>query len=232
MRQNRRLRDLNRELGATITDNEALLLQKDFLLKEVSHRVQNSLQLVSSFLGVQTRALANPVLATHLGEAQRRVSAVALVHRRRYGGGPAETVDLGRYVDDLGRELVASFGSEWARHISIDAEPVLMAADRAINLGLLLTELVINANKYAYDRKPGPIAIRLRRHLNCFQLSVADQGKGRRAGDAGFGSRMMRVLAQSLWAVMEETDDGPGLRVTISGPIGAPETRSDATFPP
>jgi chemotaxis family two-component system sensor kinase Cph1 len=229
MRQNRRVRELNRELSATIAANEGLLLQKDFLLKEVSHRVQNSLQLVSSFLGLQAKAVADAALTAHLSEAQSRVSAVALVHRRLYGGGPAETVDLGRYIDDLGGELVASFGPEWATHISIDADPVLMPADRAVNLGLLLTELVINANKYAYAGKPGPIAISLRQHLNSFRLTVADQGQGRQAADPGFGSRMMRAMAHSLAATMEEANESPGLRVTITGPIGAAAASANAT---
>jgi chemotaxis family two-component system sensor kinase Cph1 len=229
MRQNRRVRDLNRDLSATIADNEALLLQKDFLLKEVSHRVQNSLQLVSSFLGLQAKAVADPALTGHLSEAQRRVSAVALVHRRLYGGGPAETVDLGRYIEDLGGELVASFGAEWAKQISIDAEPVLMPADRAVHLGLLLTELVINANKYAYGGAPGPIAISLRQHQNSFRLIVADQGRGREAADPGFGSRMMRAMAHSLAAVMEETNDSPGIRITITGPIESSADRSNSS---
>ena len=223
MRQTRRVRELNRELSATIADNEGLLLQKDFLLNEVSHRVQNSLQLVSSFLGLQARSVEDPVLTAHLKEAQRRVSAVALVHRRLYSGGPAETVDLGRYIEDLGGELVSSFGRDWATHISIDVEPILMPADRAVNLGLLLTELVINANKYAYDGAPGPVAISLRQHLHSFRLTVADRGRGREMASSGFGNRMMRAMAQTLMAAMEETDASPGLRVTVTGPI---ETRA------
>jgi chemotaxis family two-component system sensor kinase Cph1 len=228
MRQNRRFRELNRELSATIADNEGLLLQKDFLLKEVSHRVQNSLQLVSSFLGLQAKAEGDPALTAHLDAAQRRVSAVALVHRRLYGGGPAETVDLGRYIDDLGGELIASIGPEWAAQISIDADPVLMPADRAVNIGLLLTELVINANKYAYDGGPGPINISLRQHLSSFRLTVADRGRGRQVANSGFGSRMMRAMAQSLAAVIEETNGSPGLSVTVTGPIVTAASSPDA----
>jgi chemotaxis family two-component system sensor kinase Cph1 len=226
VRQNKRVRDLNRELSATIADNESLLLQKDFLVKEVSHRVQNSLQLVSGFLGLQAKAAADPALTTHLTEAQRRVSAVALVHRRLYTGGPVETVDLGRYVEDLGAELIASLGPEWSKHISIDVEPIFMPADRAVNLGLLLTELVINANKYAYGGAPGPIAISLRHHLNSFRLTVTDQGRGRASAPQGFGSRMMRAMVQSLKAEMEETDGSPGLRVLITGPTEAEPVQS------
>jgi chemotaxis family two-component system sensor kinase Cph1 len=220
-RQNRRLRDLNADLTATIAEKDMLLLQKDFLLKEVNHRVQNSLQLVSAFLRLQGRAAGDPVLTGHLDEAQRRLSAVALVHRRLYSDDRIETVDLGRYVEDLCGEISGSMGGD-GHQIRLDLAPVLVATDKAVTIGLILTELVINANKYAYDGGSGPIYIALEQHRNRFRLIVADQGRGKSTTGQGFGSRMLGAMIDQLSGTIEETDNAPGLRVVVSAPIGEP----------
>nr|WP_312993288.1 histidine kinase dimerization/phosphoacceptor domain -containing protein [Rhizobium populisoli] len=83
-RNNRRFRLLNEELTTTVRENESLLRQKDFLLKEVNHRVQNSLQLVAAFLRLQSKSSGDEALKLQLAEADRRLNAVALLHRRLY----------------------------------------------------------------------------------------------------------------------------------------------------
>jgi chemotaxis family two-component system sensor kinase Cph1 len=218
-RQNRRVRDLNRELTATVSDNESLLRQKDYLLKEVDHRTQNSLQLVSAFLGLQAKTEADDVLTGHLKEAQRRVSAVALVHRRLYSDARVETVDLSRYLDDLCVELKSSMGSEWGDRIATYLAPIIVSPDEAVHVGLILTELVINANKYAYAGAPGPIAITLEQHGSRFRLIVADSGSGKSGARQGFGSRMLVAMVEQLAGTLEEADNAPGLRVVVTAPI-------------
>jgi len=218
-RQNRRLSEVNRELIATIGDNESLLLQKDYLIKEVHHRVQNSLQLVSAFLGLQGKDVGDAVLAGHLAEAQRRLSAVSMVHRRLHLDEHVQAVDLARYIGDLCTEVKSTMDQGWADEIQIDLAPVLISTDRAINVGLILTELVINANKYAYGGGAGPIAITLDQHRNRFRLVVADRGAGKAGAGKGFGSRMLGSMVKRLSGTMEETDNEPGLRVTITAPI-------------
>ncbi|WP_240500158.1 histidine kinase dimerization/phosphoacceptor domain -containing protein [Sphingomonas montana] len=222
-RQNRRLRDLNADLVATVAEKDMLLLQKDYLLKEVNHRVQNSLQLVSAFLRLQGRAVGDPVLSGHLEEAQRRLSAVALVHRRLYSDDRIETVDLARYVEDLCGEISGSMGGDGdANRIRLDLAPVLVATDRAVTVGLILTELIINANKYAYGGEAGPIMIGLEQHGSRFRLVVADQGRGKTLSGKGFGTRMLTAMVDQLSGTIEETDNAPGLRVVVSAPIGEP----------
>ena len=135
--------------------------QKEFLIGEVNHRVQNSLQLVSSFLSMQARASDNPELHAALKEAGRRLIAVALVHRRLYRGDQIALVDGARYIEELCADTVSYMGQEWAQHLSLHLSPVLIATDRAIILGLVLTELMINANKYAYGGAAGPIDVEL-----------------------------------------------------------------------
>ncbi len=218
-RQNRRMRDLNRELSATIADNDRLLVEKDFLLKEVSHRTQNSLQLVSAFLTLQARSVADPALTDHLNEAQRRISAVALVQRRLYSDGQLGTIDLSRYLDDLLIDIKSSMDDAWRDLITARLAPVVVSADNAIKFGLILTELVINANKYAYAGGPGPISIGLERQGNRLRLIVADKGAGRTGSRVGFGSRMLGIMLAGINGEVEEGSNEPGLRIVVTAPI-------------
>ena len=218
-RQNRRVRDLNRELTATIADNDRLLMQKDFLLKEVSHRTQNSLQLVTAFLSLQARDVGDPILTAHLSEARRRLSAVGLVHRRLYSDAQLETVDLSRYIDDLVPDIQASMGEGWKDQITLRLAPIVVSADKAIKIGLILTELVINANKYAYGGSPGPILIVLERLGHRLRLVVADNGPGREGARQGFGSKMVAIMVKGIEGAYEEGSNEPGLRIIVTAPF-------------
>ncbi|MDO9336149.1 MAG: histidine kinase dimerization/phosphoacceptor domain -containing protein [Caulobacter sp.] len=223
IRHNRRLRDLNGRLSETLADREALLAQKDFLIREVNHRIQNSLQLVSSFLGLQGRASQSAEVKASLEEAQRRLQAVALVHRRLYRADQVETIDLARYVEELIGDMESSMGAEWDGEITTSLAPITVATDRAVTIGLVLTELVINANKYAYGGRPGPIDIVLEQHQGSFRLIVADRGKGKAGGPnpagAGFGARMMVAMVSQLQGRLEHSDNLPGLRSILTAPL-------------
>lgn len=217
LRQRRRLRELNRELNAIVAENEALLAEKDHLLGEVNHRVQNSLQLVQAFLALQAREEL-PEVAAHLAEAQRRISAVALVHRRLYQADQVEAIDLARYLDDLIGDMRQAMGGEWRNAITADFSPILISADRAVHIGLVVTELVINAQKYAYGGLPGPIAITLEPWRNKFRLIVADQGVGAQRTGQGFGTRMIGAMVERLGGTIERFDNRPGLRAIVTAP--------------
>ena len=220
--QNNRLRGLNAALQRTMDDKDALLLQKDVLMKEVDHRVQNSLQLVSSFLALQARSTNDPQVREQLTEAQARLSAVALVHRRLYRDDQIQTVDLARYLEELVGDMKQSLGAEWASMMRLDLAPALMPTDRAVNLGLVTTELIINATKYAYGGAAGPVTITLEQYGNRLRLVVADEGRGRSNGDdegRGFGSRMMTAMMQRLSGTIEYADNQPGLRAIVIAPI-------------
>lgn len=218
-RRTHRLRELNGRLNETLTDKEALIQQKELLLREVNHRVQNSLQLVSSFLGLQARASDSDLLKESFEEARRRLAAVALVHRRLYRADQIETIDLARYIDDLAAEMLESMGPEWRGKLTLNVAPVMLPTDRAVTLGLVLTELVINANKYAYGGAPGPIDITVEPDGSRFRLIVADHGGGRHGVGSGFGTRMMGAMVSQLSGELEHQDNKPGLRVVLTAPI-------------
>ena len=218
-RQAFRVRELNRELARSVHENELLLQQKGFLLREVNHRVQNSLQLVSAFLKMQSRDIADEASRAHLIEAQRRLTAVALVHRRLYTGESVEIVDLARYLEDLLGELQATMDPAWAARMRLDLAPVQVKADRAVHVGLVMTELVINAQKYAYGGDVGPLAISLDQHLDRFRLIVADRGAGKTLTRQGFGSKMMAAMIAQIGGTLDEEDNRPGLRITVSAAV-------------
>lgn len=217
--QNRRIRDLNRELMSTLEQKDALIQQREFLLGEINHRVQNSLQLVSSFLGMQLREIDEPKGKEAIEEARRRIAAVSLVHRRLYRSDQIDVIDAARYIDELLDDLVASIGSDWKAHISRDLAPALIANDKAIKLGLVLTELVINANKYAYDGAAGPLRISLSENSGMLRLTVADAGKGRKVGGKGFGSRLIDALVGQLEGSLEFSDNMPGTKAALTVPV-------------
>ena len=218
----RRLRDLNGELNRAVAAKDVLLQQKDLLMKEVDHRIQNSLQLVAAFLSMQARAAGPGAVADQLGEAQARLAAVAQVHRRLYRDDQIETIDLSRYLAELTADMKATLGDGWARQMTLDLAPVLIPTDRAVKIGLILTELVINATKYAYPGATGPIALALERHHSRLRLIVADDGNGKQtAGGTGFGSRMMLAMVQQLGGELAMEDNAPGLRVVMTAPIAA-----------
>jgi chemotaxis family two-component system sensor kinase Cph1 len=215
-RGHRRQAELNVRLSEAVAAKDALLQQKEILLKEVNHRIQNSLQLVSSFLALQARDLNEPLLQTAFEEARRRLQAVALVHRRLYRADQIETVDMGRYLEDLVGDLNSSLGEEWSGKVTVDAAPVLVPTDRAVSLGLVVTELVINANKYAYGGAPGPIEVSLEEHGPRLRMVVADHGRGKHTPAEGFGSRMMAAMVRQLGGELAFQDNRPGLRALLT----------------
>lgn len=225
--QNQQLRELNSMLTATLHEREELLQQKDFLIREVNHRVQNSLQLVASFLKLQSRSV-NEETATSLGEAQRRIAAIGLVHRRLYRDDYFGTVDLGRYIEELAEELCTSIGPEWRRQLSMTLVPVLISADRAINIGLVVTELVINISKYAYAGGSGPISIGLSESAGHLRVTIADYGNATAPPQrSGFGTRMMQAIVRSLDGTLSYESLDPGLTATLNLPVEASQDNGD-----
>lgn len=231
-RNNIRMRDLNRELTTSLKENEILLEQKEYLLKEVNHRVQNSLSLVAGFLRMQSRN-ASPEVRDQLEQAEHRLTAVGLVHRRLYQDDSVRVIDLSRYLAELTAELLTTLDADWQNQIGTEFAPILISVDRAVSVGLIVNELVTNASKYAYDGRPGPLNIRLEQYRDMLRVVVADQGRGDsgKTEGTGFGSRMLSALVQGLGGDMTSEGNDPGMKITIIAPIMDAKVRPPEDHP-
>jgi len=204
------------------------------LLREVNHRVANSLALVASLVNMQQRAVAalqDPVAAYDaLVETQNRITAIAQVHRRLYTSNDVSAVDLDAYLGGLAEELETSMRAAGRAHpIRLEVEPVSVATDKAVSLGVIVTELVTNAYKYAYPRSEGQeIRVILRRceasgpEPPPVSIAVEDDGIGwSGAGPSkgtGIGMRIVRAMASSLRSdlVFDATQGGTRASITFA----------------
>ena len=194
------------------------------LLGEVNHRVANSLQLVSAMVRLQANELDDPSAREALEDTQRRIAAIAQVHKRLYTGNDVEQVNMREYLGSLVAELGDTWSSEAARReLKLAAEPITLPTDRAVSLGVIVTELVTNACKYAYPSGSGEVRVALNRDgEDRFVLAVEDDGCGITAGapqGTGLGTKLIRAMAQSLQSIVEYDAGHSGVRATLRAAI-------------
>ena len=196
------------------------------LLREVNHRVGNSLQLVSSFISLQLRQLADEGARSALREAQVRIEAVAHVHRRLYTSSDLATVAMDEYLIGLVEELGKSVGpgaggGEASPRLSLRAEPMRVTTDQAVSLGVIVTELVTNAVKYAYaPGEGGEIRVVLENVAGGRAvLTVEDDGPGLGDGvpkGTGLGSKIVSAMAGGLRSAVEFDGAHKGVRARLA----------------
>jgi two-component sensor histidine kinase len=202
---------------------QAALDRHQVLLKEVNHRVKNSLQVVSSMLLLQANAVGNPELSDRLNEASVRVSAVGRAYERLAYNADYEKIDLVAYLREVIEDLEAAVAP---CKIHLEApEEFQFAADRAILVALIINELVLNAGKYAYPSCPeGSIWVRLVRvEKNNFLASVRDEGIGLHGFDPTtskrLGTRLVNALAKQLGAELSRPPSIKGTNFTLLVPL-------------
>jgi two-component sensor histidine kinase/CHASE3 domain sensor protein len=210
---------LNGELEQRVTTRTLDLAKArdraEVLLSEVNHRVANSLALVSSLVSLQSKALSDQSAKDALAETQDRIFAISLVHKRLYGSGDVRSVDLREYLTGLLEHLRTSLRSQsHGVTISFQLDPIELTTDASINLGVVVTELVTNAFKYAYPQGFGEIRIYLRKLDQRVELSVEDDGVGRADGapakGTGVGTRIVNAMCMSLGSKIEYQQGHPG----------------------
>jgi two-component sensor histidine kinase len=201
------------------------LEQQKLLVNEINHRVKNSLQLVASMFSLQASATHDPALAQSLHEATGRVTAVARVHERLYRTADIETVDLAGYLTDICQDLDGLMP-----HCKVQCEakgPIPIAADRAVRIALLATELVTNAAKHAYPSgREGQVFVKLSGAAGSksVTLSVRDEGVGipdtfdYKSG-RGLGIRIVEALVTQTGANLTIQKLEPGSEFVIEIPL-------------
>ena len=196
----------------------------EILLKEVNHRVKNSLQVVSSMLNLQAKAAGDPVLSARLAEASMRITTVGRAYDRLAYKADYELMELNAYLREVAKDITAAVTP---CELLLEAEgEIQFSADRAILVALVINELASNASKYAYgDKSGGKIWVKVAPSTErTILISVRDEGVGLPAGfDAaksrGLGTRLIMALAQQLDATFEPVAAGVGTNVTLRVPL-------------
>jgi PAS domain S-box-containing protein len=202
-----------RDVTARRNREEALreaLDARELLVREADHRIKNSLQLVGSILALQRTRLATPELRAVLDDAISRVLAVAEAHRALHQSTDLRTVDFGTMLSDLCRH--AATLSPTISFTCACPTPIDLDTERAIPIGLIVSEVLTNAAKYAYAAEGGPVALSAAAAEGMITITVADQGRGipESAGNGrGIGSRIITSIARQIGATVA-TASGPG----------------------
>ena len=199
------------------------IIQKDLMLREVNHRVKNSLQLVSSLLRLESRQIADPVTRRHFDEACARVATVARVHERLYKTDKVGVVEFGQFLRDLCADLSHSAMIEQGHHIDVHADTRELPTDKVIPLALIVNELVTNAVKYAYPvGTRGAIHVQFRSAQDgSFEVVVADEGVGLPSGfdpaaTKSLGMRMVSALLGQVGAELSCASNSGGTKFIIA----------------
>ncbi|BAB52130.1 histidine kinase dimerization/phosphoacceptor domain -containing protein [Mesorhizobium japonicum] len=193
----------------------------ELLLAEVNHRVANSLAMVSSLVNLQANVLTDKGAKDALAETQARIFAIASVHKRLYTSGSVGIVELDGYLGGLLENLGGSMrGQGHGANLISDLAPLTLGIDATINLGVIVTELVTNAFKYAYPDKSGDVRVLLREDgPGRALLTVEDDGVGN-AGNVikgtGLGTRIIKAMARSIDADVAYQARDPGTAVVLS----------------
>jgi two-component sensor histidine kinase len=200
---------------------DELVREKAVLLREVQHRVANSLQIIASVLMQSARKVQSEETRGHLKDAHQRVMSIAAV-QQHLALSEARDVALRPYLTQLCESLAASMISDAAKlSITVEVDGSLVGADKSVSLGLIVTELVINALKHGYtEGRGGHIVVGYHTQGPDWTLTVSDDGVGMPTGalpaKAGLGTSIVEALARQLGAVVAMADNAPGTKVSIA----------------
>lgn len=207
---------------AALTEREAqltaMVAHKDMIVRELHHRVRNNLQTITSLLQLRARQV-DAVTRTHLEEMAGRMDALAAVQSRIYEAEALDRVDFRASLSDIAKGLCEAYGSD---HIDLDLEfdgPLELEVGRAMPMGLLCYEVILNAFKHAWpSAEPGKITIELRMQDGHAKVRIRDDGVGFVDGSVtkGFGMRLVRLLSSEAQVeIMTLSSPGEGTTVTL-----------------
>lgn len=224
------IRSLARTLGAlgdSITTRDKALLdsldEKDALMREIHHRVKNNLQIISSLLSMQQRAVADPAARSALGDTRQRITALALIYRTLYQSEDIREADSRTFLTELVGQLIAGEAMRGPLVTSsVEADAIIIDPDRLAPVALWLVEAVSNAQKHAFAGRGGDLQVRFRVMGPTSVLEVQDDGPGMADRDTtGVGRTLMNAFAKQLrgQAEMVEAPGGGSIaRLTFATP--------------
>lgn len=201
--------------------NRSLIPDKDVLIKEVHHRVANSLQVIASVLMQSARKVQSEETRQHLTDAHQRVMSVAAL-QRQLATTSLTDVEMKTYLTNLCQAIGASMISDHDHFsLEVEADNGTLTPEASVSIGLIVTELVINSLKHAFkDQLAGAILVDYHSTDENWILAVSDNGIGMPVGfeamPGGLGTSIVHALATQLGANIVVTDARPGTQVTIS----------------
>lgn len=224
------------ERDASLRDT---LTQKDSLLREIHHRVKNNLQVISSLLSMQERALTDPGARMAIYDTRQRITALALVYRALYQGADIQHADLRPFLEDLTNQLMISETTQGRVRIDVRAEPLIIDPDKLAPLALFAVEAVTNAQKHGLAERGGSLLVTFAVKGPEAVLSIADDGGGQNPDPAmlqakgGVGRTLMNAFARQLRGRMEMAlNPEGGLTVTLIFPTPEALDRPQDNVPP
>jgi two-component sensor histidine kinase len=197
-----------------------LLRDKDILLQELHHRVANSLQIIASVLMQSARNVQSEDTRAHLKDAHQRVMSVASL-QRQLAASKKGNVELRQYFKDLCESIGASMIPNHEQlSLGVSVDDSITTADTSVSLGLIVTELVINALKHAFPaERAGSIMVDYHSRGPNWTLSVSDDGvgmsQGKEAAKPGLGTNIVAALVQQLGGVVSVSDANPGTKISV-----------------
>lgn len=228
-RANEEIRSINEHLERRVEERTRDLQvardRAEMLLAEVNHRVANSLTMVASMVGMQARASGSEEVREILANTQARIKAVGTVHKQLYSGTEVQTIALDDFLPKLVEDIEGSMrGEGLSARVNSDVEPISLTTDQTISVGIILSEWITNAYKYAYPDRSGDIRVKLRKDGDRTAiLSVEDDGIGRgpegTPKGTGLGSKLVQATATALGAKISYLDRNPGTEARLVLPL-------------
>jgi chemotaxis protein methyltransferase CheR len=217
-------RAIEREKAELLRQTEELLRQKQILFQEMQHRVANSLQIIASILLLKARAVTSEETRNHLQDAHQRVMSVAAVQQHLHATDGIDRIEVGSYLEKLCGSLASSMvGDSRPIIIKVVANAGDIDSSEAVSIGLIVTELLINAIKYAFptDRAGAQVAVTYEIQGADWKLTVADNGVGRQTdqtvrANRGLGTAVVKALAEQLGARIEVVSGDNGMSISIT----------------
>ncbi|WP_318781019.1 sensor histidine kinase PhyK [Brevundimonas goettingensis] len=216
------------ELAENITTRDGMLTEslteKDALMREIHHRVKNNLQIISSLLSMQQRALTDAPAKAALGDTRQRISALALIYRTLYQSENIRYADAREFLTELVGQLVAAEAMRGpVVSSSVEADSLVVDPDKLAPLALWLVEAVSNAQKHAFAGRGGNLQVRFKVDGDKSVLEVQDDGPGpdQAAVTAGVGRTLMGAFAKQLRGeaeILRGPDGGTIARMVFATP--------------
>lgn len=187
--------------------------EKTALLQEIHHRVKNNLQIITSLLRMQAEEVNSPETRAHFQEAINRVMTMALVHQKLYENENLSDIDLQEYLELLIGDIISSSNCKKEIERSIEVECDKIGAQTLMPIGLIITELVTNSIKHAFeDMNSGKISIRIEQNSDksSLQLIYSDNGKWIEPTSSSFGMSLIETFTEQLDGEMQRSSSDSG----------------------